>query len=169
VNEACHLLFIQCEDCKAKFENCCSAECHEVIHLPLEEQVKLRRGIQIGNKIFRKGKSEKLVFKKSGEQVLQKPIAPITETKTAKIKKLRIGKGEHYYSKSQVGLFILENDSLKIGDAIIFQGPSTGTQTHVITEMKVNGSDATSAKAGDKITMPLPFKIRSSDKVYIPV
>lgn len=168
-NDGCHLLFIQCEDCKATFENCCSAECHEVIHLPLEEQVKLRRGIQIGNKIFRKGKSEKLVFKKSVEHVLQHPIAPVTETKTTKIKKLRIGKGEHYYSKSKVGLFILENESLKIGDTIIFQGPSTGTQTHVITQMKVNGIDATSAKAGDKITMPLAFKIRSSDKVYIPV
>ena len=43
-NDACHLLFIQCEDCKTSMENCCSTECLDIYHLPLEEQVKLRKG-----------------------------------------------------------------------------------------------------------------------------
>ncbi|MCT8339410.1 rhodanese-related sulfurtransferase [Flavobacteriaceae bacterium TK19130] len=62
-NEACHLLFIQCEECAAKMENCCSDDCVEVIHLPYEEQKKLRRGTHNSNKIFKKGRSEKLKFK----------------------------------------------------------------------------------------------------------
>lgn len=45
-NDDCHLLFIQCDDCKAKYENCCTPACQDVIHLPLEEQKKLRRGEQ---------------------------------------------------------------------------------------------------------------------------
>lgn len=63
-NEACHLLFIQCEVCASKMENCCSDECKEVIQLPFEEQKKLRQGIPNSNKIFKKGRSEKLKFKR---------------------------------------------------------------------------------------------------------
>ena len=62
-NEGCHLLFIQCDECKAAMENCCSTECLGIIHMSLVDQVKLRRGVKNGNMIFRKGKSEKLLFK----------------------------------------------------------------------------------------------------------
>ena len=63
VNDGCHLLFIQCDNCKSKFENCCSEECQHTIHLPLEEQRALRKGKDISNKIFKKGRSEKLKYK----------------------------------------------------------------------------------------------------------
>lgn len=62
-NEACHLLFIQCEECAESMENCCSADCVEVIHLPEETQKKLRSGQHNSNKIFKKGRSEKLKYK----------------------------------------------------------------------------------------------------------
>ena len=62
-NEACHLLFIQCKDCSEKMETTCSAECQEIIQLPYEEQKKLRKGSHASNKIFKKGRSEKLLFK----------------------------------------------------------------------------------------------------------
>ncbi|MBI4945177.1 MAG: rhodanese-related sulfurtransferase [Bacteroidetes bacterium] len=42
-NDGCHLLFIQCNSCKEKFEGCCSIECHKTIHLPVEEQKKIQR------------------------------------------------------------------------------------------------------------------------------
>ena len=57
INEACHLLFIQCEDCKKTYEGCCSKECLEVIHLPLEEQKLIRRGIDKGRNVFNKSRS----------------------------------------------------------------------------------------------------------------
>ena len=63
VNDGCHLLFIQCDSCKSQFENCCSSECQDIIHLPEEEQKALRKGKEISNKIFKKGRSEKLKFK----------------------------------------------------------------------------------------------------------
>ena len=43
-NEGCHLLFIQCEACAAKYEHCCSTACQETIHLPVDEQKALRKG-----------------------------------------------------------------------------------------------------------------------------
>ncbi len=63
-NEACHLLFIQCESCAQKMESCCSDECLEVNRLPYEEQKALRRGKHNSNKIFKKGRSEVLKYKK---------------------------------------------------------------------------------------------------------
>ena len=63
-NEACHLLFIQCKDCSEKMQTTCSAECQEIIQLPYEEQKKLRKGSHASNKIFKKGRSKKLLFKK---------------------------------------------------------------------------------------------------------
>lgn len=66
-NEACHLLFIQCESCAGKMANCCSDPCKEIIALPYEEQKRRRRGKVVSNKIFKKGRSEVLKFKKSGQ------------------------------------------------------------------------------------------------------
>ncbi|NJB37129.1 rhodanese-related sulfurtransferase [Croceivirga sp. JEA036] len=63
-NEACHLLFIQCDSCKEKMDNCCSDACKEVNALPYEEQKELRRGKKASNKIFKKGRSEVLKFKR---------------------------------------------------------------------------------------------------------
>ncbi|MGB5237534.1 MAG: rhodanese-related sulfurtransferase [Flavobacteriaceae bacterium] len=64
-NEACHLLFIQCETCAEKMDNCCSDPCKEINALPFEEQKRLRRGKVVSNKIFKKGRSEVLKFKRS--------------------------------------------------------------------------------------------------------
>jgi UPF0176 protein len=55
-NAGCHLLFIQCENCKTKFEGCCSKECLDFIHLPLEQQVELRKGVDKGSNIFNKSR-----------------------------------------------------------------------------------------------------------------
>jgi len=43
LNQACHILFIQCEKCREKFEGCCSLECQDFAALPLEEQRILRK------------------------------------------------------------------------------------------------------------------------------
>jgi len=63
-NEACHLLFIQCNACKEKMQGCCSAVCQEVFNLPFKEQKKLRKGTHNSNKIFKKGRSDVLIYKK---------------------------------------------------------------------------------------------------------
>ena len=63
-NVACNLLFIQCEVCKQKTNSCCSVECEEINALPFEEQKLLRKGNPNSNKIFHKGRSENLKFKK---------------------------------------------------------------------------------------------------------
>ncbi len=53
-NDGCHLLFIQCADCAAKKDGCCSEACQTVYNLPLEEQKELRKGIDKGMMVFNK-------------------------------------------------------------------------------------------------------------------
>ena len=149
-------------------ENCCSEECQNIIHLPLDEQIKLRRGIQVGNKIFRKGKSEALKFKKSGD-LPNKPLAKAEKTNIRQkfaVKKVLLGKAEHYYTKSKIAQFLIENDELSIGDKILISGPTTGDREMTITEIFANGNSCQGAKPGDQITFPTPFRIRLSDKLY---
>jgi UPF0176 protein len=61
-NEACHILFIQCDSCKQEMNNCCSTECKDVNALPIEEQRALRKGRIAERNVFKKGRSEKLKF-----------------------------------------------------------------------------------------------------------
>lgn len=169
LNDGCHLLFIQCDECQAAMENCCSEACLETTHLPLAEQVKLRRGKQVGNKVFRKGKSENLKFKHSGELsdvALAVARKPSDIRQKNKVKKILLGKAEHFYVKAQVGLFILENHELNVGDTILISGPTTGNEEFILQKMFVNGTENTTAKKGDKVTFEVPFRIRLSDKLY---
>ena len=43
LNQACHILFIQCEKCKKDFDGCCSIECKKFAALPLDKQKILRK------------------------------------------------------------------------------------------------------------------------------
>ncbi len=56
-NDGCHLLFIQCEDCATEYHGCCSAECKGTLHMPVERQKEIRRGIDKGQNIFNKSKA----------------------------------------------------------------------------------------------------------------
>ncbi len=62
-NEACHLLFIQCQNCREKMQGCCSDTCHDIFSMPYEAQKELRKGTRNSNKIFKKGRSKVLRFK----------------------------------------------------------------------------------------------------------
>ena len=62
-NESCHLLFIQCDDCKRQMNNCCSEGCKDIYALPFEKQKSLRKGKGNSNKIFKKGRSNNLKYK----------------------------------------------------------------------------------------------------------
>jgi len=55
-NDGCHLLFIQCPTCVETYAGCCTQACTDIIHLPLEKQIELRKGIDKGQQIFNKSK-----------------------------------------------------------------------------------------------------------------
>ncbi|WP_298555773.1 rhodanese-related sulfurtransferase [uncultured Algibacter sp.] len=70
-NDACHLLFIQCDTCKAEMNNCCSTNCKEIHALPFEEQKALRKGQGNSNDIFKKGRADHLPYKKDLRNIFE--------------------------------------------------------------------------------------------------
>ncbi|WP_016988340.1 rhodanese-related sulfurtransferase [Flavobacterium sp. ACAM 123] len=168
LNEGCHLLFIQCEECAQIMEGCCSQDCIDVVRLPEEEQKAIRRGIKNGNKIFKKGKSDVLTFKNNLESLgtFVAVVPKVASTKEPKITKQYIGKGTHFYPKPSIGQFLIEENEIKTGDTILIIGATTGKQKLIIEEMLVNDATAEKAVAGDTCTFKLPFRIRLSDKLY---
>lgn len=70
-NEACHLLFIQCDECKETMENCCSTTCMEINRLPYQEQKAMRKGQGNSNDIFKKGRADHLPYKKDLRNIFE--------------------------------------------------------------------------------------------------
>ena len=124
--------------------------------------------MQVGNKIFRKGKSEALKFKRSGN-VSDQPLAK-AESKDIrqklKVKKELIGKAEHYFTKSKIAQFLVEKGNIAVGDTILISGPTTGEQQLTLSEIFANGQPAQAAEKGDQITFAVPFRVRLSDQLY---
>jgi len=57
-NDACHLLFIQCDECAQKHNGCCSTECKDFIALPLDvQQEQKHKFLKKPTPIFKKGRS----------------------------------------------------------------------------------------------------------------
>ncbi len=60
LNLGCHILFIQCNTCKEKYENCCSEECQNITHLSEDEQKELRKKTPVVRNVYKKGRMPKL-------------------------------------------------------------------------------------------------------------
>ena len=60
-NQACHILFIQCQNCQEKYNGCCSLDCMKVISLPIEEQKKIRKreGVKAQNQHYKRARLNK--------------------------------------------------------------------------------------------------------------
>jgi len=81
-------------------------------------------------------------------------------------KKIYIGKGTKYYPKINVGEFIIESGSLKVGDTLLVTGPSCGMVKETIETLWVNGTKDNEAIKGDKVTFPFATKVTAKDKLY---
>jgi putative protease len=81
-------------------------------------------------------------------------------------KKVYVGKGTKYYPKINVGEFIIESGSLKIGDTLMVTGPKCGMVKEKIEILRVNGIEGNEAVKGDRITFSFATKVSASDKLY---
>jgi len=81
-------------------------------------------------------------------------------------RKILIGRGIKYYSKLGVAEFLLESNTLEVGDEILVTGPTTGALEAVVEEIRVEMQAVQRAVKGQHISFPLAEKIRPSDKLY---
>jgi putative protease len=82
-------------------------------------------------------------------------------------KKIYIGKGRHFYPKSNIAEFLIEAYDVNVGDKILIQGPTTGSQEMILESMRVDEKpELTKASKADIITFKTEFRVRPSDKLY---
>ena len=89
-----------------------------------------------------------------------------TDDSQATQKKVYIGKGVHYFPKTKIAEFKIEAYDLNLGDKVLVTGPTTGAKEFELSEMLVNDESLSTAKKGDSCTIPTPFRVRPSDKLY---
>lgn len=76
-----------------------------------------------------------------------------------------IGQVVNYYNKVKAAELRIWDD-LKIGDKIIIQGQTTGSITHTIDSMQIEGESVDSVGKGCNVAIAMPFKVRENDFVY---
>ena len=81
--------------------------------------------------------------------------------------KFYIAKAVRYFSKLGVGEFRMESGELKPGDEVIVTGPTTGALIFNVEQLRLDVDPVPMVKKGDLFAMPVPAKIRPSDRLYI--
>ncbi|MGZ5197885.1 MAG: peptidase U32 family protein, partial [Kaistella sp.] len=82
-------------------------------------------------------------------------------------KKVYVGKGRTFYTKSNIAEFLIEAYDVNVGDRFLIQGPTTGSQEMVLEAMQVDQKPGNlKASKSDIITFRTDFRIRPSDKLY---
>ncbi len=76
-------------------------------------------------------------------------------------------KGIRYFSRLGVGEFLMEAGELHVGDEIVITGPTTGALILTVSEIRVGLRSVDKAVKGDSFSIPVPSKIRPSDRLYL--
>lgn len=78
-----------------------------------------------------------------------------------------VAKGIRYFPRIGVGEFQMESGELNIGDEVVVTGPKTGAVIFKIEELRLDLKPVASVKRGDRFSLPVPEKIRPSDRLYL--
>lgn len=76
-------------------------------------------------------------------------------------------KAMRYFSKIGIGEFLMEAGELKIGDEIVISGPTTGAIIMKVEELRFDLKPVEQVTKGQLFSMPVPEKVRPSDKLYL--
>jgi len=78
---------------------------------------------------------------------------------------LRLGRIEKFNPKTREALISLD-DSLQVGDGLEVWVSQGGRQGVIVSSISVNGRQVEVARAGKKVTIPIPGKVRQGDRVF---
>jgi len=81
-------------------------------------------------------------------------------------KKMYIGKAIKYFSKLGVAEFLMETQTLKVGEKILITGPTTGAIFMEVEEIRVDLKPVGETVKGERFSIKVEEKIRPSDKLF---
>ena len=88
-----------------------------------------------------------------------------SEDNQSKYIKKDIGQVVNYYNRVKAAEIRIWDD-LKIGDRIMIQGKTTGSITHTIDSMQIEGKSVESVEKGSNVAIAMPDKVRENDFIY---
>ena len=88
-----------------------------------------------------------------------------SEDNQSKYIKKDIGQVVNYYNKVKAAEIRIWDD-LSIGDKIIIQGQKTGSITHQINSMQIDGENVDNVGKGCNVAIAIPTKVRKNDFIY---
>ncbi len=88
-----------------------------------------------------------------------------SEDNQSKYIKKDIGQVVNYYNRVKAAEIRIWDD-LKIGDKIMIQGKTTGSITHTIDSMQIEGKSVSSVEKGSNVAIAMPEKVRENDFIY---
>ena len=81
-------------------------------------------------------------------------------------KKAYVGRGVKYFSKLGVAEFKLEAGEIRKGDKLLVTGPTTGALYFTAEEIRYDLDPVEVGEKGRNVSLPVPEKVRPSDKLY---
>ena len=82
-------------------------------------------------------------------------------------RKVYVGKITNYFEKIGVAEILMETGELSVGDTIVISGPTTGVYELEISEIRVDLKPVPKTVKGELCSIPVPAKLRRSDKVFL--
>lgn len=79
----------------------------------------------------------------------------------------QIGIVSNFFSKINVAEFKLIKHTIKPGDTILIEGPTTGAVRFAAENLHIDGQPTDSATPGELVTLKTPVKVRRQDKVFL--
>ncbi|MBO7488326.1 MAG: U32 family peptidase, partial [Bacteroidales bacterium] len=78
-----------------------------------------------------------------------------------------VGKVTNYFEKIGVAEILMETGKIAVGDTIVISGPTTGVYEAVVPEIRVDLKPVQETVKGELCSIPVPVKLRRSDKVFL--
>ena len=82
-------------------------------------------------------------------------------------RKTYVGRGVKYFSKLGVAEFTCEAHEFSVGDRLLVTGPTTGVMYLTADEIRLELNPVQTAPKGTHVSIPVPAKIRPSDKLFL--
>lgn len=81
-------------------------------------------------------------------------------------KKVYAGRAIKHFSKIGVAEFAIEAADISLGDKLLITGPTTGVVYFDAKEIRYDLKPVDKALKGQRVSMPVPAKVRASDKLF---
>ena len=85
----------------------------------------------------------------------------------AKYHKEFVGTVNNFFSRLSVAEIYINSGKISVGERVLIIGPTTGTIDMTISEIRFDDRKSDTAVKGDVISIPVPEKVRRSDKLYV--